>query len=87
MGENDEYDDDEDDDFGGENDNIVDDTDNDNMLFFFNISLQQRYVVSQITGIEPQYVGIKPNLSFLHKSVLLGIANILAQISLLRSRY
>ena len=78
MGENDEYNDDEDDDFGGDDDNVVDDTDN--MMFFFNISLQQRYVVSQISGIEPQYVGIKPNVSFLHKSVLLGIANNLAQI-------
>ena len=86
MGENDEYNDDDDDDFGGDEDNVVDDTDIDNMMFFFNISLQQRYVVSQISGIEPQYVGIKPNVSFLHKSVLLRIANILAQIDLTENK-
>ena len=40
MGENDEYDNDDDDDFDGDDDNVVDATDNDNMLFFFNISPQ-----------------------------------------------
>ena len=85
MGENDEYDDDDDDDFHDDDDD-VDDTDNDNKLFFLIYLYKQRYVVSQITGIEPQYAGIKPNVSFLHKSVLIGIANILAQIDLMENR-